>query len=124
MREMISKTDEILIKRYLMLPLILSAFERDKKIILAAENLTMVEIYGIIIDRAINEATQELLSVKRAFVKRGIKVTEEHRYKDGVHADYLCRGYQGNILLEWSVLTPIVVGQMREFLGTVNEVNN
>jgi hypothetical protein len=85
--------------------------------IIGAEDLTMSEIYGKIVDRAINEATQELTSVKRAFVKRGIKVTEEHRYKDGVHADYLCRGYQGKMFLEWAVITPIVVEQMREFLA-------
>lgn len=117
MRIAITTTDEILVKRYILLPLIMTAFERDLHIIKDSGLFKSPDIYVEILEAALKTVTEDLSSVRLAFSKRGIKVYEENRFKDGIRAEYLCRGYHGNMLLSWSLIGAEGSVLMRKYLG-------
>lgn len=121
-RSPISAADTILVKRFLILPMVLTAFERDKGNIQNSGYFKTPQLYTDLIDKAMDEATKEITSVRRAFRDRGIKVYDEHRTNKGVTAKYMCRGYHSEISLRWAFITAEATVLMRLFLGL--EVNN
>lgn len=92
---LISPDDYVLIKPYILLPLILSAFERDKNSIVESGAIKTPYPYVLTIDEAMKRARADLYEIKREFRKRGIKVFEMERNEYGIEAQYLCRGYRG-----------------------------
>ncbi|MCJ8015202.1 hypothetical protein MUG84_26395 [Paenibacillus sp. KQZ6P-2] len=117
MRIEITTTDEILVKRYIIFPLILSAYERDLQIINGSGLFKTPDVYGEIIEAGQKIVTEEIHSIKKAFKTRGIKVYEEIRTTEGIRAEYLCRGYHGNMMLSWSLIKAEAVVMMRKYLG-------
>lgn len=117
MRIAITTTDEILVKRYIMLPLIMTAYERDLHIIKDSGLFKSPEIYAEILESGLKAVMEDLSSVRQAFSKRGIKVYEENRLKDGIRAMFLCRGYHGNMFLSWSLIGAEGSVLMRKYLG-------
>lgn len=115
--ETVQTTDIILVKRYILLPLILSAYERDQRIIKESGLFKTPDIYTELLEIGLNAVIEELRDVRRAFTKRGIKVYEETRSKEGVRAEYLCRGYHQDMFLSWSLITAECVVMMRKYLG-------
>lgn len=115
----ITATDEILVKRYMILPLVLSAFERDKTNFFESGYFKAPKLYTYLIDKAMDAATQELYGVRKAFRDRGIKVYDEHRVVKGVQAKYMCRGYQSEMFMRWPFITAEASVLMRQFLGLV-----
>lgn len=113
----ISAADTILVKRYLILPMVLTAFDRDKNHIEHSGFFKTPKLYTDLIDKAMDETTKELTSVRRAFRDRGIKVYDEIRTTTGVTAKYMCRGYHGEISLRWAFITAEATVLMRMFLG-------
>lgn len=95
-------TDMQLVKMYLLLPLVLSAFERDKRII--EQNVKTPGPYVNFIDSAMDRVTIDLKEVRRKFRLLGIKVYEEIRIKNGIDARYLCRGYTHDYKLLWNFI--------------------
>lgn len=117
MRIDITTTDDILVKRYILLPLIMTAYERDLHIITDSGLFKSPDIYAEILEIGLKAVTEDLSSVRLAFTKRGIKVYEEKRFKDGIRAEYLCRGYHGKMFLSWSTITAEAAVLMRKYLG-------
>ncbi|MGN7359441.1 hypothetical protein ACTHPF_20630 [Paenibacillus sp. SAF-054] len=117
MRIAITTADEILVKRYILLPLILTAYERDLHIITDSGLFKSPDIYAELIEIGLKAVTEDLSSVRLAFSKRGIKVYEETHLKDGIRAEFLCRGYHGNMFLSWSLIGAEGAVLMRKYLG-------
>lgn len=115
--ETIQTADTILIKRYILLPLILSAYERDKRIINESGLFKTPDIYSEVLEIGLKSVTEDLRDVRKAFVRRGIKVYEEEKSKDGIRANYLCRGYQNTMFLSWSLIRAECIVMMRKYLG-------
>lgn len=63
----IAETDRILVKRYLVTQMVLTAFDRDKGNIQNSGYFKTPSLYTDIIDKAIDEAIKELTSVRKAF---------------------------------------------------------
>lgn len=117
MRIAITTTDEILVKRYILLPLIMTAYERDLHIITDSGLFKSPDLYAEILEIGLKAVTEDLSGVRKAFAKRGIKVYDEHRLKDGVQAEYMCRGYHSKMFLSWSLITSEAAVLMRKYLG-------
>lgn len=66
------------IKRFALLPLLLSVFERDRKLIDSSPIKTK-EPYLALMDKAIKRIEVDLYETKLYFYKNGIKVYEEDR---------------------------------------------
>jgi len=115
--ETVQTTDVILVKRYILLPLILSAYERDQRIIKESGLFKTPDIYTEVLEIGLKAVTEELRDIRKAFTKRGIKVYEEEKSKEGIRAEYLCRGYHQHIFLSWSLIKAECVVMMRKYLG-------
>ncbi|MNH78559.1 hypothetical protein D3C73_308650 [compost metagenome] len=110
-----SPTDISYVKLYLLLPLILAAFERDKRLIEA--HFKTPSPYVVLIDEAIKKVEWEMREVRKKFRELGLKVYEENRTDKGVEAKYLCRGYHHTVsLLPYFVAAEASV-LMEKYLG-------
>ncbi|MBB3127076.1 hypothetical protein FHS19_001730 [Paenibacillus rhizosphaerae] len=112
----ITAEDTALVKRYLIVPMILDAFERDKQII-ESGLLKSPTLYTDLIDKAMEQATKELTYVRRAFKEHGIKVYDERKTRKGVEAKYLCRGYHKEMSMLWTFISAEATVLRRLFLG-------
>ncbi|MGE7828880.1 hypothetical protein [Paenibacillus sp. NPDC093718] len=114
-QEAITSEDRHYVKRYILLPMVISAFERDCRYI--EQNLKTPEPYIDAIKAAIDRAHKELMEVKRHFWLKGIKVYEEKATDIGKKAKFMCRGYTSQIELRWEFLTAEASVLMRKYLG-------
>lgn len=103
------------VKLYLILPLILAAFERDKRIM--ETTLKTPRPYVTLLNNAIRQVEGELREVRRKFRLHGLKVYEEHHGGIGIEAKYLCRGYHYSMTLSWSLIKAESSVLMEKFLG-------
>ncbi|WP_256124299.1 hypothetical protein [Paenibacillus chitinolyticus] len=112
--------DEIkVIKEFVLIPIVLSVFDRDMKIILSS--IRSPDAYADAIKRAMDLATQEISAIKQFFRVRGIKIIQQEKRETGVFASYLCRGYQNDISLLWSFIEAEVDIRKRRYLGEMIE---
>jgi hypothetical protein len=99
MPPMIGSEDYALIKPYIILPMILSAFERDKKIIEESGAIKTPAPYVAMIEAAMSRVSADIREVKRQFRERGIKVHTVERGDFLIEAKFVCRGYTGKFNL-------------------------
>ncbi|ULO07101.1 hypothetical protein H1230_29880 [Paenibacillus sp. 19GGS1-52] len=107
--------DSMLVKSYVLLPLILSAFERDATII--STNLRTPAPYLEVLDLAAAVATVDLRDVRTEMRTRGIKVYDQQRLDVGIEAKFICRGYHERMLLLNDIIAAQAAIHMRRYLG-------
>lgn len=105
----------MLVKSYILLPLILSAFERDSAIMSA--HLRTPAPYLEALKIASSTATVDLRDVRQEMRTRGIKVYEQDRLKIGIEAKFICRGYHDRMLLLNDMIAAQAAIHMRRYLG-------
>lgn len=113
--EAITDEDRQYVKQFILLPLIIAAFERDCRYI--QDNLKTPEPYVDTIKLAINKARDDFKEIKKYFWLKGLKVYEENQTKNGIEAKFKCRGYQSDMELQWEFLTAQASILMRKYLG-------
>lgn len=111
----IETEDRELVRSQLLLTLVLTVFERDKRAVTSA--LKTPGPYVDAIDRAMDGVTTELKRVRATMRKRGVKVYEEEREDNRVVIRFHCRGYRGEMALLWNYVGAEVGELMRRFLG-------
>lgn len=111
----ITEEDHALIKPYILLPIVLSAFERDISVINGT--VKTPEPYKEIITAAMDRVTLDLTELRREFKQRGIKVLDMQRTERGYEAQYLCRGYQRKFILLDGLVRAEGEILMRKYLG-------
>ncbi|AIQ55969.1 hypothetical protein [Paenibacillus borealis] len=107
--------DNLLVKSYILLPLILSAFERDASII--SSELRTPAPYLEVLRTAADAATADLRDVRTGMRARGLTVYEQQKLEVGVEAKYVCRGYHERMLLLDDVIAAQAAIRMRRYLG-------
>lgn len=105
----------MLVKSYLLLPMILSAFERDSAILSA--HLRTPTPYLEVLETAAAVATTDLRDVRSEMRKRGIKVYEQNKLNTGIEAKFICRGYHERMLLLNDIVAAQAAIHMRRYLG-------
>lgn len=115
MSKLQTSEDMSYVKLYLLLPLILSAFERDKD--LASYTFRTPEPYMRMIDTAARKVEADLKEVRKKFRELGIKVYEENLTFTGLDAKYLCRGYHYNFNMLSSLIAAESQVLMEKYLG-------
>ena len=113
--EAITHDDRLYVKRYILLPLIIQAFERDCRYI--EQNLKTPEPYIDTIKLAINKVNIDLKDIKKHFWLKGLKVYEVNNTTDGKKAKFKCRGYESDMELRWEFITAEASILMRKYLG-------
>jgi hypothetical protein len=115
----ITDADRALIKSHIILPRILTAFERDAALINAT--LKTPGPYADLIAEAQRKLTADIYEIRKQFRTRGIKVYEELTERDGVVARYKCRGYESEFRMLNSFLAAQANVIMRQYLRLHNE---
>ncbi|MEK4980799.1 hypothetical protein [Bacillus sp. FSL K6-6540] len=113
--EAITDDDRHFVKRYILLPLIIAAFERDSRFI--EQQLKTPGPYVDTINHAKEKAWADMRDVKKYFWLKGLKVFEENRTKYGIMAKFKCRGYESSMELYWDYITAQASILMRKYLG-------
>ncbi|MFE0394769.1 hypothetical protein ACFW4G_03715 [Paenibacillus lactis] len=113
--EAITNEDRRIVKRYIILPMIITAFERDSRYI--QEQLKTPGPYVDVIKGAIDLAHKDLMEVKKHFWLKGIKVYDEQTTRIGRRAKFMCRGYTSQIELRWEYISAEASVMMRKYLG-------
>ncbi|MEK4983605.1 hypothetical protein [Bacillus sp. FSL K6-6540] len=114
MREL-SPEDYHCVKLYILLPLIISAFERDKAI--ATNTFKTADPYVALITQAIRRAETDHRLVRIRFRKIGLKVYEQQNTEQGIRAKYLYRGYHYDFSMLWSLIAAECRVWMEKYLG-------
>ncbi|MGF7033728.1 hypothetical protein J2T17_004676 [Paenibacillus mucilaginosus] len=90
-------TDLRMIKRFILLPLILTEFENDRKSIgLTVEH---PEPYDELLQRTMDRVTADLSRVRAYLRQNGIKVFDTEWAGVKISAKYVCRGHTGDLSL-------------------------
>lgn len=110
-----TREDTYNIKLYILLPLVLTAYERDKK--LAQETFKTPDPYIRMIDEAMLRVEKDLKEVRQYMRKNGIKVYEQRRTDKELEAKYMHRGYHADMDLMWSVVRSSCRILMEKYLG-------
>ncbi len=113
--EAITTEDRHYVKRYIILPLIIAAFERDSRYI--KEHLKTPDPYVDAIKLATERAWADLREVKKHFFFKGLKVYEEKRTRLGILAKFKCRGYESKMELRWEYIAAEASVMMRKYMG-------
>jgi hypothetical protein len=103
------------IKNYILLPLLLTVFERDKKVIESAE-LKTPGPYIDMMDAVIRKVEQDIVQGKKQLRAKGIKIFDENRTDQGLEWKYVYKGWQHKGQFVWDVVRVEVVERMRIFL--------
>jgi len=114
---MMSNEDYSLIKSFLIIPVVLSVFERDSQIIGKFAMLKTPDPYVDVIQSGMQRATTVLAEVRRELRNHGIKVYEVVRTAKGIEAKYQCRGYHSEFSMLWSLVQADVSVRMRAYMG-------
>lgn len=87
-----SKDVEIL-REFILLSILLSVFEKDKKII-QQSSIKIPSPYLDVIEKAMKRVLKSLTVLKQEMKKRGLKITRTVGSDFSLRYEYLCRGYQ------------------------------
>ncbi|WP_149093436.1 hypothetical protein [Paenibacillus terrae] len=117
MTTQITAEDHALVRTYLLLPMVLTAFERDKRILSESAGLRTPGPYVETVDCAMDRVTMELKDVRATMRKHGVKVYEETRDSVQIVALYQCRGYHGRFMMLNSYVAAEAGLLMRKYLG-------
>lgn len=113
--EAITAEDRQCVKRYILLLLVIAAYERDCRHIDA--NLKTPGPYIDTIKLAINRAWDDMKEIKKHFRTKGLKVYEQTNTENGIRAKFMCRGYRSEMELRWEFITAEASVLMRKYLG-------
>ncbi|MFB6475796.1 hypothetical protein ACFCW7_23330 [Paenibacillus glucanolyticus] len=113
--EAITAEDRQYVKRYILLQLVIAAYERDCRQI--EENLKTPAPYVDTIKLAINRVWDDQKDIKNHFRSKGLKVYEQTNTQNGIHAKFMCRGYRSEMELRWEFITAEASVLMRKYLG-------
>ncbi|SEU29978.1 hypothetical protein [Paenibacillus sp. NFR01] len=106
--------DHLLVKAYVLLPLVSSAFAEDAAIL--ARELRTPTPYTDVLHHAAASAAADLREVRADMRKRGVNVYEQRRTDVGVEALFQCRGYHERMLMLDNRIEKETIGLMRKYL--------
>lgn len=104
-RAPMEKTEEELqmVKQSLILPIVLDVLAHDIRV-LQGSAAKMNGLYVKYLHSLQDKVSLELYHLRRQLRQKGIKVFRQERAKQGLEAEYLCRGYQHRFTMLWGVV--------------------
>lgn len=98
----LSEEERKWVKSAIILPMVLTVFERDKHII--AEKIKTPKPYLDNIEKAMSRVHQDLVNAKRLMREKGIKIYDKERTDRSIKHKYVCRGYHHEDTFLWDYL--------------------
>jgi len=113
----VTRDEMSLIKSYLLLQYIHKMFERDLRIMEESGVFKTPELYMEVLAGGDRQALMLLSGVKREFKNRRIRVYRIHQDERGIGAEYVCRGYTGEMNILWPAFRSEMMARMKAYLG-------
>jgi hypothetical protein len=112
----VSEEELILVKEYVLMPVILDVLERDiGKMKLADLKIPIIYIGNL--KQTQDAVTQELNRIRLELRKRGIKVYDRQQSAKGIEASYLCRGYQHKLSFLPNLIRTTVIMKLAQLMN-------
>ena len=100
-----TEEDVLLVKKHILLVTLLDVLDRDTARLSGALAGGIVSAHVQHYLRSLQDKVGlELVKIRKGMRQRGIKVTETSRTAKGIEARYLCRGYQHQFTMLWSLV--------------------
>jgi hypothetical protein len=116
MPQTISEEELVLVKEFVLLPVILDVLERDMgKMKLADLKVPIIYIGNL--KQTQDEVTRELYNIRQELRKRGIKVYDREQTANGIKASYVCRGYRHELSFLPSLIRTIVIEKLAQMMN-------
>ncbi|TVY08506.1 hypothetical protein [Paenibacillus cremeus] len=104
-----------MLKEYVLLPYVLTAFDRDAKQITAA--VKTPGPYADTIQRAMDAITSDIVQLRSYFRASGIRVLDMKRTADGIQAKYVYRSHHSEFMMLTNLIRVEAELLMRRYLG-------
>jgi hypothetical protein len=114
--QQITEEELSMVRSAIMLPIVLNTLERDIKLILTA-NLKVPEVYIAHLKRLQGYVLEDIKVIKAEMRKRGFKILEEGKAKNGYKASYLCRSYKHEMVVGSNIIRSIVSVRIADMIG-------
>ncbi|WNS46128.1 hypothetical protein [Paenibacillus sp. MMS20-IR301] len=115
--EAITKDEISLVRSYLLLTFIHKVFERDCRVIGKSGLFKTPQLYMELVSSATKKTSLMLQEVTRELTSRQLKISTIRQDQRGVTAEYMCRGYAGEIHILWPGFRSEMMQRMRAYLG-------
>lgn len=115
-----TEEEQRMIKEFIVLPFVLSVFERDAKVI--GHHVKTNAPYIQNIELAMGRISTNLTELRKEFRTRGIHMFPTRRTDHGIHCNYMCRGYEKELEFMWNDVRAEVEIRMKHYLGTHMEL--
>ncbi|CAM4344249.1 hypothetical protein [Paenibacillus typhae] len=115
--EDITKDELSLVRSYLLLTFIHKVFERDCRVIGRSGLFKTPQLYMELVTGATKKTSLMLQEVTRELTSHNLKITTIRQDQRGVEASYACRGYTGEINIQWPGFRNEMMQRMRAYLG-------
>lgn len=113
--QFLSEEEQQLLQNYILLPLILHVFQRDKKVF-AESAIKTKGPYLKLMESVIHEVENDLIQVRKELRRAGIKVYEELKTEEGIHVKYTFKRYHHEGEYLWCILGFEVEQVMERYL--------
>lgn len=111
-----SAQEETIIRNHVILPLLITVLERDKKVIQESA-LKIKNPYINLLDSCIKKVEHAITNNRKSLRLYGIKIYQEIRTDKGIEVKYLYKGYHHKCNPCWDVLRNMVTDIMWEYLS-------
>lgn len=106
-----------LVNRYVLLGIVMRILDHDIGVI-GTTSIKLPRFYESMLRGIQDRVLLELAAIRRQFRSMGIKVYEEKREKDGLHAQYVCRGYHHQIFMLWGFVKAESEQVLKQYLSS------
>jgi len=105
-----------LVKRHILLGIMIQILNHDIRVIDAA-GMKLPRLYESMLRAIQDRVLLDLAHTRRLFREHGIKVYEEKRQADGLHAKYICRGYHHNFFMLWGFIKSESERMLKQYIS-------
>lgn len=106
-----------LVKRFVLLGIVMRILDHDIRVI-GTSAIKLPRFYESMMRGMQDRVLLDLAAIKREFRQTGIKVYEERRQKDGLHAEYVCRGYHHRFFMLWGFVKAESERVLKQYLSS------
>jgi hypothetical protein len=106
-----------LVKRYVLLGIVMRILDHDIRVI-GTSAIKLPRFYDSMLRGMQDRVLLELAAIRRQFREIGIKVYEEKRETDGLHAEYVCRGYHHKFFMLWGFVKAESERVLKQYLSS------
>lgn len=115
----LSDGERMMLKESVLLPILLTVLERDKKAI-QESSIKIKEAYYYTIEQAMERVHTDLVVARNFLRDQGIKVYKEERIPNGVAIKYVYRGYHFSEKYLSYFLRAEIETRLKKYLGLNN----